>query len=366
MERTATVVVGMSGGVDSSVSALLLKQQGYKVIGLFMKNWEEKDENGVCRSAFDYQDVEKVCDQIDIPYYSVNFVQEYWDNVFTQFLADFKRGWTPNPDILCNREIKFKVFLKKALELGADYLATGHYCQNIPFDGQPCLVKGVDANKDQTYFLYTLNRDILNKVLFPIGNLKKPEVRKIAREYGLATSEKKDSTGICFIGKRDFRTFLSQYLAIQHGNFENLNGDVVGRHMGSAYYTLGQRKGLAIGGPGEAWFVIQKDVSRNVVIVAQGTDHPALYSNKLIATDISWVAGAAPAELPYRCHAKVRYRQEDEPCVIEKIENDQLRVFFPNPQRAVTPGQSIVFYDGQICLGGAIISEVIQPIDQLS
>lgn len=350
-----TIAVGMSGGVDSSVSALLLKQQGYRVIGLFMKNWEETDENGVCRSAHDYEDVKKVCAQIDIPYYSFNFSQEYWDQVFQQFLDDFRNGFTPNPDILCNREIKFKVFLEKAMSLGADYLATGHYCQNIKVDGTPCLVKGLDPNKDQTYFVYTLHQDILKKIIFPVGGLHKSQVREIARQHGLATSEKKDSTGICFIGKRDFRTFLSQYLPIQPGNFETLKGEIVGRHMGTAYYTLGQRKGLSIGGAGEAWFVVGKDLPRNVVIVEQGADHPALYTDRLTAIQLSWVSGKAPGPLPYSCQSKVRYRQSDQPCIIEAIEGDKAFVSFPDPQRAVTPGQSIVFYDGDICLGGGVI-----------
>lgn len=356
MDNKQTVVIGMSGGVDSSVSALLLKQQGFRVIGLFMKNWEEKDDNGVCRSAYDYEDVRRVCEQIGIPYYAVNFVEEYRKQVFAQFLADFQRGWTPNPDVLCNREIKFKVFLDKAMELGADFLATGHYSQNIRQEGQPFLVKGQDANKDQTYFLYTLNRSILSRVLFPIGHLEKSEVRRLARHHQLATAEKKDSTGICFIGERDFRTFLSQYLAIQPGHFETLQGKVVGKHMGTAYYTLGQRKGLGIGGPGEAWFVVGKDIERGVVFVEQGADHPALYCDELMATDLSWVAGEAPP-LPLTCQAKVRYRQADQTCTIHSIEKGQVQVSFAFPQRAVTPGQSIVFYQGPICLGGGVIQQ---------
>lgn len=364
MHSQQTVVVGMSGGVDSSVSALLLKQQGYRVIGLFMKNWEEQDEQGICRSAYDYDDVRRVCEQIDIPYYAVNFVEEYRNQVFAQFLEDFKRGLTPNPDILCNREIKFKVFLDKALELGADFLATGHYCQNLKNDGEHLLVKGVDGQKDQTYFLYTINRSILQKVLFPVGGLEKQEVRRIARLHGLATSEKKDSTGICFIGERHFRTFLSQYVAMQPGNFETLEGKVVGKHMGAAYYTLGQRKGLGIGGAGEAWFVVGKDMNRGVVFVAQGADHPALYCDELFATQLSWVAEKPPA-LPFACHAKVRYRQADQPCIIQKIEEGQAWVTFPHPQRAVTPGQSVVFYDGNVCLGGGVIQQAGRSYYQL-
>lgn len=356
MDSQQTVVVGMSGGVDSSVSALLLKEQGYRVIGLFMKNWEEQDESGICTSAYDYEDVRRVCEQIDIPYYAVSFVEEYRNQVFAQFIEDFKQGLTPNPDILCNREIKFKVFLDKAMELGADYLATGHYCQNQKIDDQECLVKGLDSQKDQTYFLYTLNSSILQKVLFPVGGLEKSGVRAIARLHNLATSEKKDSTGICFIGERHFRSFLTQYVAIQPGHFETLQGKVVGKHQGAAYYTLGQRKGLAIGGAGEAWFVVGKDMKRGVVFVEQGADHPALYCDELIATQLSWVAGDSPA-LPYACHSKVRYRQTDQACIIQEIKGGEASVTFLQPQRAVTPGQSIVFYNGSICLGGGIIQQ---------
>lgn len=351
-----TIIVGMSGGVDSSVSALLLKQQGYRVIGLFMKNWEEQEENGVCPSADDYEDVRKVCEQIDIPYYAVNFVEEYRTQVFSKFVEDFKRGLTPNPDILCNREIKFKVFLDKAMELGADYLATGHYCQNPHMKEGHCLVKGLDPQKDQTYFLYTLNRSILQKVLFPVGGLEKSEVRRIAHLHNLATSDKKDSTGICFIGERHFRTFLSQYIAMQPGDFVTLQGKRVGKHQGAAYYTLGQRKGLGIGGAGEAWFVVGKEIDRGVVFVEQGADHPALYCDELRTNQLSWVAGQPPS-LPYSCHSKIRYRQVDQPCIIQKIENGQAWVTFPQPQRAVTPGQSIVFYEGPICLGGGVIQQ---------
>ena len=351
--KQKTVVVGMSGGVDSSVSALVLKQQGYNVIGMFMKNWEEKDASGICRSTQDYEDVIKVCQQIDIPYYTVNFVQEYQEHVFTHFLSELQQGFTPNPDILCNREIKFKLFLNKALSLGADYLATGHYCQI----GQGhTLQKGLDPHKDQSYFLYTLSSPILEKVMFPIGHLEKKEVRRIAHDHGLATSAKKDSTGICFIGKRDFKEFVGQYLAYQPGNFENLHGEVIGRHDGIAYYTIGQRKGLCIGGAGDAWFVVGKDMERNVVLIEQGDDHPALYSSELIATELSWVAGYTPGPLPYRCHAKVRYRQPDQECLIETIDEHKALVRFLEPQRAVTARQSIVFYDKDTCLGGGMIA----------
>lgn len=348
----------MSGGVDSSVAALLLKQQGYQVIGIFMKNWEEVDENGVCPATFEYEDVARVCKQIDIPYFAVNFAKEYEKNVFSHFLEEYKAGFTPNPDILCNREIKFKVLLEKAIELGADFLATGHYCQTKEIQGEMCLLRGADPSKDQSYFLYTLKESILRKVLFPIGHMPKKEVRRIAAENNLATHAKKDSTGICFIGKRNFKAFLGNYLAFKPGNFENLNGKVIGKHDGSAYYTIGQRKGLHIGGPGEAWFVVGKDVARNVVFIEQGENHPALYGLGLSATDISWVSNI-PCALPFHCTSKIRYRQADAECSLIKQEGNKLFVTFKTPQKAITPRQSIVFYDKEICLGGAMILERI-------
>jgi len=353
-----TVVVGMSGGVDSSVVAAVLKEQGYQVIGLFMKNWEEKDANGVCTSAKDFDDVARVCDQLDIPYYSVEFVKEYWDQVFTRFLEEYRAGYTPNPDILCNREIKFNAFMKRALSLGADYLATGHYCQNPFLNGENHLVKGEDPGKDQSYFLYTINKDILSKVMFPIGHLPKARVREIAMKYGLKTATKKDSTGICFIGERNFFPFLSQYLAIKPGRFMTLDGRVVGEHRGSAFYTLGQRKGLGIGGTGEAWYVVQKDTEPNIVFVEQGASHAALYADYLVANELSWVSNTAPSPIPFRCRAKTRYRQPDQDCVITSLADGSMRVEFDQPQRAMTPGQSVVFYDGQICLGGGVIRQV--------
>lgn len=348
--QSKTVIVGMSGGVDSSVSALLLKQQGYRVIGLFMKNWEETDANGACQSSKEYEDVVRVCEQLQIPYYSVNFVEEYRQSVFEQFIKDFKAGLTPNPDILCNREIKFKVFLQKAFEMGADFLATGHYCRTQ--DGR--LFKGLDPEKDQSYFLHAVPKNSLEKVLFPIGNLTKKEVRAIAREHKLATSEKKDSTGICFIGKRDFKPFLSKFVASEPGNFETLSGQIVGRHDGLAFYTLGQRKGMGLGGEGDAWYVIGKDLKRNVVLVERGADHPALYASELTAYSPSWVKHPIPS-FPYSCRAKIRYRQQDQPCTIVSLEKETLLVQFADPQRAITPGQSIVFYDGDECLGGSVI-----------
>lgn len=347
-----TVMVGMSGGVDSSVAALILKKQGYNVIGMFMKNWEEEDENGVCQASKEYADVIKVCEKIDIPYYSVEFVKEYRDNVFSHFLEEYKAGFTPNPDILCNREIKFKVFYEKARALGADLLATGHYCQS---DGEGRLIKGVDAGKDQTYFLYAVRKEIIKNVLFPIGGLQKSEVRAIAHEYDLATAAKKDSTGICFIGERNFKNFLSQYLPAKSGNFELLSGEVVGTHDGCAFYTPGQRKGLGLGGQGEPWFVLGKDIKRNVVVVERGERHPAMYCDELTATEIHWIDSNFKLEGEVRLKAKVRYRQSDQDCVVHVLPDGRLLVRFDIPQRAVTQRQSIVFYKDNECLGGAMI-----------
>lgn len=355
-----TVVVGMSGGVDSSVTALLLKQQGYRVIGMFMKNWEEKDENGVCQSAKEFEDVVRVCDQIGIPYYSVNFVKEYWDNVFAHFIQEFQQGHTPNPDILCNREIKFKALLNKAVEFGADYLATGHYCQTVNIAGEVKLTKGKDSSKDQSYFLYAVTENALKKVLFPIGAMQKTEVRVIAKQFGLVTSDKKDSTGVCFIGERNFKNFLSQYLQTKPGNFETLEGKIIGQHDGVAYYTIGQRKGMAIGGAGEAWFVVGKDIPRNVLYVAQGKNHPALFAPKLTATELTWISPKGAPKLPFRCSSKIRYRQEDQLCTILSSEGGRCMVQFDEPQRAITPRQSIVFYDGEVCLGGGLIETAIK------
>jgi tRNA-specific 2-thiouridylase len=346
----------MSGGVDSSVSALLLKQQGYEVIGLYMKNWEEVDPTGVCSADRDFQDVAAVCHQIGIPYYTVNFTREYQESVFLHFLADLKLGKTPNPDVLCNREIKFKALLQKAISLGADLLATGHYAR---IDDEYRLLRGRDLSKDQSYFLYTLDQKTLSRVLFPIGGLEKQEVRKIAEKYRLPTAKKKDSTGICFIGKRDFRQFIAGYLPYQPGNFMTMTGEVVGQHVGVAFYTIGQRKGLGLGGAGSAWFVVKKDISRNVVYVGQGADHPALYASELAIEDIAWVAGQpARQQRAGQCTAKIRYRQADQPCHISDGVTETI-VRFTTPQRAITPGQAIVFYDGEFCLGGGSIVNVL-------
>jgi tRNA-specific 2-thiouridylase len=351
-----TVIVGMSGGVDSSVCAALLKEEGYNVVGLFMKNWEEFDEHGVCESSKEYADVVRVCEKLDIPYYSVDFIEEYKTQVFDHFIEEYKLGYTPNPDVLCNREIKFKVFFEKALELGADFLATGHYCQTEQdANGKYVLIKGADPLKDQSYFLYTIKSEVLAKVLFPIGHLPKTEVRKIAEKYDLATKYKKDSTGICFIGERNFKNFLSNYITFEDGNFETLDGSVVGRHTGATYYTIGQRKGLGLGGQGDAWFVVGKDIKRNVVIVERGETHPAMYADSLIATDLSFTKGEFNKNLPFRCKAKIRYRQQDQECTITNIIDRKIYVEFDVPQRAITPRQSIVFYDGDECFGGAMI-----------
>lgn len=344
-----TVVVGMSGGVDSSVTALLLKEQGYRVIGLFMKNWEEE---GPCPAQADYEDVVAVCNQLEIPHYSVNFSKEYWDQVFAKCLQDYAAGYTPNPDILCNREIKFKVFFKKALELGGDYLATGHYCRKILHEDEWILARGSDPEKDQSYFLFTLKSAILERVLFPLGGMVKKEVRALAEKAGLTTAAKKDSTGICFIGKRDFKEFLSQYIPNQPGHFETGDGIVVGKHDGIAYYTIGQRRGLGLGGPGEAWYVVKKDVPRNVIIVERGEGHPDLYRESLTASDTTWV-GMSPT-FPLACTAKIRYRTPDVPCIVWS-QGDKIKVCFDAPQKAVTSRQSIVFYQGDLCLGGAWI-----------
>lgn len=361
----ARIVVGMSGGVDSSVAALLLKRAGHEVIGVFMKNWEEKDEEGVCTAERDWNDVRTVCDSIGIPYYAVNFAKEYRDRVFSYFLDEYRAGRTPNPDVLCNREIKFKAFLDFAMQLGADKLATGHFAQLDQADGRMRLLRGVDANKDQSYFLYMLTQNPLKKAMFPVGDRTKAQVRQIAREAGLATCEKKDSTGVCFIGERDFKAFLGQFLPAQPGEMRTLSGRVVGRHDGLMYYTLGQRRGLGIGGMdgetnGGRWFVLEKDMERNVLIVEQGEDHPLLYAHTALAQQETWVAGEPPAELgeTFACTAKFRYRQADQAVEVTRGENG-LTVRALEKQRALTPGQSIVLYRGEECLGGAVLTQVL-------
>lgn len=357
------VVVGMSGGVDSSVTAYLLKQQGYDVIGVFMKNWDDTDEFGHCTADDDFNDVRRVCEKIGIPYYTVNFEKQYFDRVFQYFLDEYKRGRTPNPDVMCNREIKFKEFLDAALDLGADYIATGHYARVDFHDGEYRLLRGVDNNKDQTYFLNQLNQYQLSKTLYPIGELPKPRVREIAEEAGLATARKKDSTGICFIGERNFREFLSQYLPAQPGEMRTTAGEVKGQHMGLMYYTLGQRQGLGIGGSGEPWFVVGKDLANNALLVEQGQDHPALYSESLLATDVHWISERSVADT-FQCVAKFRYRQPDQGVTVHVKEGGVCEVIFDQKQKAVTPGQAVVFYDGDVCLGGGTIDQVRSIVPQ--
>ena len=348
---TERIVVGMSGGVDSSVAALLLKQQGYEVIGLFMRNWED-DEN--CPAKQDFLDVLAVADVIGIEVEAVNFAKEYKERVFSYFLREYQAGRTPNPDVLCNAEIKFKAFLDHAMSLGASKIATGHYAALRERDGAYQLVKAKDASKDQTYFLYRLNQAQLSKTLFPLGELPKTEVREIARKAGLPTHAKKDSTGICFIGERDFREFLGRYLPKQPGDMETPDGRLVGKHDGLMYYTIGQRQGLGIGGQGEPWFVVGKDLERNVLIVVQGHDHPLLLKHALTAQNLNWIAGREP-DADHAYGAKTRYRQQDAACRIEVLAADHLQLHFDAAQWAVTPGQSVVLYDNDVCLGGGII-----------
>ncbi|MDO9672969.1 tRNA 2-thiouridine(34) synthase MnmA [Glaesserella parasuis] len=358
------VICGMSGGVDSSVSAFILQQQGYQVEGLFMKNWEEDDDTDYCTAAADLADAQAVCDKLGIKLHKINFAAEYWDNVFEHFLAEYKAGRTPNPDILCNKEIKFKAFLEYAAEdLGADFIATGHYVRRPPLDQQPKLLRGLDSNKDQSYFLYTLSEQQVAQSLFPVGNIEKPIVRAIAEDLGLATAKKKDSTGICFIGERKFKDFLARYLPAQAGEIKTVDGQVIGRHDGLMYHTLGQRKGLGIGGvkgaSENAWYVVEKDLVNNVLIVAQGQDNSALLSSGLIASQLHWV-DRQPIREKLRCTVKTRYRQADILCEIQPLDDETIRVIFDEPQIAVTPGQSAVFYQGEVCLGGGIIEEQLK------
>jgi tRNA-specific 2-thiouridylase len=357
------VIIGMSGGVDSSVAAYLLQKDGYDVVGLFMKNWDETDENGDCEASKDYEDVQKVCSQLGIPCYSIEFIEEYRNHVFSEFVRQYEAGHTPNPDVLCNREIKFDLFLKKAIEFGCEYLATGHYAQvrrreTIGTNGATHdLIRGNDPNKDQTYFLTAVQGQVFNQVLFPIGHLPKPEVREIAKTMGLATHAKKDSTGICFIGERKFKSFLNQYVQAKSGNIVDLAGNKVGTHDGVAFYTLGQRKGLKLGGEGEPWFVVAKRVKENEIVVVRGENHPALFSPYLIANEINWFAGASPA-INFDCTAKTRYRQTDQLCSVSVQADGSIRVDFKNAERAPTPGQYVVLYQDEVCLGGGVIATV--------
>jgi tRNA-specific 2-thiouridylase len=352
--------MALSGGVDSAVSLLLLKERGYAVEALFMKNWEEDDSDGYCAAAEDLADAERVCDRLQVPLHTVNFSFEYWENVFTRFLDEYRCGRTPNPDVLCNREVKFQAFVEHARALGADCIATGHYARIARNGEERRLLAGVDADKDQSYFLYMLDQAQLRSALFPIGGLAKTEVRRMARAAGLETHDKKDSTGICFIGERPFREFLARFLTSRSGNIESVDGVCVGSHQGLAHYTIGQRQGLGIGGragsSGEPWYVVEKDLARDTLVVAQGRDHPALYSRELLSSQLHWIRDAAPA-LPLRCEAKIRYRQSAQSC--EVVADDHgCRVLFDAPQWAAAPGQSVVFYARDECLGGAIIDSV--------
>ncbi len=353
-----TVVVGMSGGVDSSVAALLLKNKGYRVVGLFMQNWEEQDGNGACTAEEDFADVRRVCGLLDIPYYTVNFARDYMERVFSYFLSEYRAGRTPNPDVLCNREIKFGPFKQYAKELGADFIATGHYCGISHEDGVHRLLKAKDKNKDQTYFLNQLSQTQLEDVLFPLAALDKSEVRRLAQENGLATAKKKDSTGICFIGERNFRNFLREYLPAQPGKILSLEGEEVGEHIGLMYYTMGQRRGLDLGGKkGEdgRWFVVKKDMKRNILYVSHGDETP-LYSTSCRVSGFNFIP--TPIQnYPFSCNAKFRYRQDEQKVTVTKDGKDLL-IRFDQPQRAVTEGQYAVLYDEKQCLGGGVIEEV--------
>ena len=350
------VVVGISGGVDSSVAALLLKQQGYDVVGIFMKNWDETDDDGVCTAEEDYKDAVAVANEIGIDYYSINFEKEYYDRVFTYFLDEYKKGRTPNPDIMCNKEIKFKAFLDFAMKLGADYVATGHYARIERGDDGVKLLRGLDNNKDQTYFLSQLTQEQIKNVMFPVGELQKKEVREIAKKYNLSTADKKDSTGICFIGERNFNEFLSHYLPAKQGNIVDVDGNIMGKHNGLMYHTIGQRRGLGIGGDGAAWFVCGKNLEKNELIVCQGEDNPLLYSNKLYASQFETSLNHLERN-EFDCTAKFRYRQKDIKAHVKFIDDTHVEVTYDDT-KAVTPGQAAVFYDGEVCIGSAIIDEV--------
>lgn len=352
------IVVAMSGGVDSSVAALLLKRAGFRVSAIFMKNWNEPDTDGRCEWEDDVSDVLSVCETLGIPVNTHDLSQAYWDGVFEEFIDEYRQGRTPNPDVLCNREVKFKAFIERAKSIGGDLIATGHYAKIRAVGDTSELLKGTDRNKDQSYFLYSIDQPALARSVFPLGGLEKTAVRRMAARAGLVTHAKKDSTGICFIGERRFRTFLSNYLPAQPGNIRSVGGNILGQHEGAAFYTLGQREGLGIGGVRGAregpWFVVAKDVPNNELIAAQGHEHPLLMCTSLTADNLSWVSDVAPM-VPFECSAKTRYRQPDQNCVITAIDSTTAKVEFSRPQRAVTPGQSVVFYAGDCCLGGGII-----------
>ncbi|MDG2459623.1 MAG: tRNA 2-thiouridine(34) synthase MnmA [Luminiphilus sp.] len=355
------VIVGMSGGVDSSVAAMLLLEAGYHVEGLFMKNWEEDDGTEYCTAREDLADAQAVADTLGVHLHSANFAAEYWDDVFAHFLREYGAGRTPNPDILCNREIKFRAFLDYAAHLDADLIATGHYAQTGALNGKTCLKKGLDSKKDQSYFLHQVDHHALRRSLFPLGALSKQYVRERAAEAGFLNARKKDSTGICFIGERRFRDFLKQYLPTQPGPVLSHQGETLGQHEGLMYHTIGQRQGLGIGGlsnhPEAPWYVVEKDIPNNTLIVAQGNDHPALLKHQLTASEIFWISGEAPAR-SFRCHAKIRYRQPDQPCLVTQG-GAGYTITFDSAQRAITPGQSVVLYNGDLCLGGGIIEAAV-------
>lgn len=352
------IVVGMSGGVDSSVAALILLEQNHRVTGLFMKNWEEDDGTEQCTAIADLADAQQVCDTLGIKLKTVNFAAEYWEQVFAVFLKEYQAGRTPNPDILCNKYIKFKEFLAYAEDLGADYIATGHYARINYQHGKYSLLKGLDASKEQSYFLYTMGQQQLAKTWFPIGSINKSNLRKMAVKASFNNAHKKDSTGICFIGERKFTAFLKRHLATQVGEIHTTEGQRIGKHQGLMYYTIGQRQGIGVGGvkgiPWGAWYVLAKDLQQNILIVGQGNNHPLLFNNTLEASQLDWVSNNT-LTFSRHCSAKIRYRQGDQKCLLEPLSKQRCRVTFKQPQRAIAPGQSVVFYDQDICLGGGII-----------
>lgn len=360
----AKVIIGMSGGVDSSVAAWLLKEQGYEVEGLFMKNWEQDDRDDFCPAAQDLADAQAVCNQLRIPLHSINFAEEYWDRVFQHFLNEYEKGRTPNPDVLCNKEIKFNAFLNHALSLGAELIATGHYAKNKIEGKRGSLFKAKDREKDQTYFLHAVEPSALAKTLFPVGDYTKPQIREFAQNLGLVTQAKKDSTGICFIGEKRFKSFLNEFILAKPGEIKDAEGKVIGKHDGLMFYTLGQRQGLGIGGLrnsiDEPWYVVDKDVATNTLFVAQGSQHPRLYAQGLICSPIHWLIEDPSNQLPLTCYAKTRYRQTEQACMISPLDSGQHYIMFSSPQRAVTPGQYVVFYDKNQCLGGATIEQIIR------